>query len=201
MPTLPRLPALLLTLACLRCLALSARLPPPRGCPSCREAGAARGLREPSAEGSTATLGIGEPCGVYTLSCAKGLRCVPTPGERSPLQALLQGRGICTRNLAPSKPKNRTTGPPVVKVTTGNAEENAPCRQLLNAVLLGLKPTVFQPPNDIYIPNCDTRGFYRKMQCRSSKGTQRGECWCVDELGQLLPSPDRDPATLRCERE
>ncbi|MBN3307182.1 IBP6 protein, partial [Amia calva] len=167
MPTLPRLPALLLTLACLRCLALSARLPPPRGCPSCREAGAARGLREPSAEGSTATLGIGEPCGVYTLSCAKGLRCVPTPGERSPLQALLQGRGICTRNLAPSKPKNRTT---VCDFITGRLpgsrgeREKAPCRQLLNAVLLGLKPTVFQPPNDIYIPNCDTRGFYRKMQ-------------------------------------
>lgn len=40
-------------------------------------------------------LALGEPCGVYTLPCAQGLRCIPPFGEQSPLQALLQGRGVC----------------------------------------------------------------------------------------------------------
>ncbi|XP_013918674.1 PREDICTED: insulin-like growth factor-binding protein 6 [Thamnophis sirtalis] len=38
----------------------------------------------------------GESCGVYTPSCALGLRCVPRPGERTPLQALLRGKGVCS---------------------------------------------------------------------------------------------------------
>lgn len=40
----------------------------------------------------------------------------------------------------------------------------APCRKLLNTVLRGLELTIFQSDRDIYIPNCDTRGFYRKKQ-------------------------------------
>lgn len=45
----------------------------------------------------------------------------------------------------------------------------APCRKLLNAVLRGLELTIFQSDRDIYIPNCDTRGFYRKKQvCNQS---------------------------------
>ncbi|KAG7278471.1 hypothetical protein CRUP_038766 [Coryphaenoides rupestris] len=42
--------------------------------------------------------------------------------------------------------------------------EKAPCRKLLNSVLRGLELTIFQSDRDIYIPNCDTRGFYRKKQ-------------------------------------
>jgi len=40
----------------------------------------------------------------------------------------------------------------------------APCRKMLNSVLRGLELTIFQSDRDIYIPNCDTRGFYRKKQ-------------------------------------
>lgn len=40
----------------------------------------------------------------------------------------------------------------------------APCRKLLNSVLRGLELTIIQSDRDIYIPNCDTRGFYRKKQ-------------------------------------
>lgn len=39
-----------------------------------------------------------------------------------------------------------------------------PCRKLLNNVLRGLELTFFPSDRDIYIPNCDTRGFYRKKQ-------------------------------------
>lgn len=48
-----------------------------------------------SGEEITSTLALDEPCGVYTLPCAQGLRCIPLLGEQSPLQALLQGRGVC----------------------------------------------------------------------------------------------------------
>lgn len=46
-------------------------------------------------EVSTSILALDEPCGVYTLPCAQGLRCIPPRGEQGPLQALLQGRGLC----------------------------------------------------------------------------------------------------------
>ena len=74
-------------------------LGPFKMCPSCRDPmGAGRPPRDHNAAGSTLVLAQGEPCGVYTLSCAKGLRCVPPPSEHSPLQALLQGRGFCAKH-------------------------------------------------------------------------------------------------------
>lgn len=74
------------------------RLGPFKVCPSCRDSlGAGRPPRDHNAAGSTLVLAQGEPCGVYTLSCASGLRCVPPPRDHSPLQALLQGRGLCAK--------------------------------------------------------------------------------------------------------
>lgn len=67
--------------------------------------GKSEGPRDPAGDLSTTTLALGEPCGVYTLSCAKGLRCMPSAQETSPLQALLQGRGICTKGGRPSPPE------------------------------------------------------------------------------------------------
>uniref|UniRef100_A0A8D3DQP9 Insulin-like growth factor binding protein 6b n=1 Tax=Scophthalmus maximus TaxID=52904 RepID=A0A8D3DQP9_SCOMX len=148
------------------------RLGPFKVCPSCRDPlGAGRPPRDHNVAGSTSVLAQGEPCGVYTLSCAKGLRCVPPPREHSPLQALLQGRGICAKHSR-TGPTERPppTGP---HPSHGGDIEKAPCRKLLNSVLRGLELTIFQSDRDIYIPNCDTRGFYRKKQCRSSKGMQR----------------------------
>ncbi|XP_068999652.1 LOW QUALITY PROTEIN: insulin-like growth factor-binding protein 6b [Embiotoca jacksoni] len=130
-------------------------------CPSCRDPlGAGRPPRDHSAAGSTSVLAQGEPCGVYTLSCAKGLRCVPRCGEHSPLQALLQGRGLCAKHSRTSPTERpHPTGP---HPSHSGDIEKAPCRKLLNSVLRGLELTIFQSDRDIYIPNCDTRGFYRK---------------------------------------
>ncbi|XP_074714114.1 uncharacterized protein LOC141938972 isoform X2 [Strix uralensis] len=52
--------------------------------------------------------GPGEPCGVYTPGCARGLRCIPRPGERAPLRALLRGTGLCR----PLRARPAATGPP-----------------------------------------------------------------------------------------
>ncbi|XP_075883051.1 insulin-like growth factor-binding protein 6b [Nelusetta ayraudi] len=164
---------------------------PSRACPSCR---GLQGAGRPSG----GALAPGEPCGVYTRSCARGLRCVPPPRELSPLQALLQGRGVCAKHSRTTPTdRPRPTGP---QPSHSDDIERAPCRKLLNSALRGLELTVIQSDRDIYIPNCNTHGFYRKKQCRSSKGTQRGHCWCVDELGAPLPSRGGGD-TLPCDGE
>ncbi|XP_065113368.1 insulin-like growth factor-binding protein 3 isoform X2 [Paramisgurnus dabryanus] len=49
----------------------------------------------------TCALSEGQACGVYTARCGTGLSCLHRPGEIKPLQALLEGRGACTK--APDK--------------------------------------------------------------------------------------------------
>ncbi|MEQ2164264.1 hypothetical protein GOODEAATRI_004766 [Goodea atripinnis] len=158
MPLLSNLTAVvLLLIAHCGSRAEGSRWGPFKVCPSCKDPlGAGRPPRDHNLAGSTTVLAQGEPCGVYTLSCAKGLRCVPPPREHSPLQALLQGRGICAKHIR--------TSPTERPHPTGKIQ--APCRKLLNSVLRGLELTIFQSDRDIYIPNCDTRGFYRKKQRR-----------------------------------
>lgn len=181
---------------------LAGRLGPHKNCPTCKDGhflGAGRASRDPAGAASTTVLALGEPCGVYTLSCARGLRCIPPPREHSPLQALLQGRGFCAKHSRTSPTERpRPTGP---HPSHSGEMEKAPCRKLLNSVLRGLELTIFQSDRDIYIPNCDTRGFYRKKQCRSSKGMQRGHCWCVDELGNTVPSRAGEDGILPCDGE
>ncbi|XP_059384669.1 insulin-like growth factor-binding protein 5 [Carassius carassius] len=148
-----------------------------------------------SGEEITSVLALGEPCGVYTLPCTQGLRCIPPLGEQSPLQALLQGRGVC-RNI---KSTFTDIHPPTdyhQSITENN--EKGPCRKLLNSVLQSIDLTIIHSIPDIYIPNCDRQGFFRRKQCRSSRGRQRGHCWCVDEKGSKISSRKRSDGTISC---
>ncbi|XP_062975004.1 insulin-like growth factor-binding protein 6 [Elgaria multicarinata webbii] len=183
-------------------------------------------------EKGCATRASGEPCGVYTASCAKGLRCVPRPGERAPLHALLRGRGVCAAGAAQKRGgKNQTEAEPAAsdgwkenhqpgqstpdpfslqEVTVGKAQlqqlslssdgkqgfDTAPCRMHLAAILQELKAPLYLNGEDIFIPNCDTKGFYRRKQCRASKGQKRGQCWCVDKRGHRLEGLDENPLCL-----
>ncbi|XP_055040806.1 insulin-like growth factor-binding protein 6a [Misgurnus anguillicaudatus] len=150
-----------------------------------------------SAEESTSVLALDEPCGVYTLPCTQGLRCIPPHGEQSPLQALLQGRGLC-KNIKSTVPD---VPPPTVsenRPLTAVNNEKGPCRKLLNAVLQSIELTVIHSIQDIYIPNCDRQGFFRRKQCRSSRGMQRGHCWCVDEKGEKIASRKKEDGTISC---
>ncbi|XP_074714113.1 uncharacterized protein LOC141938972 isoform X1 [Strix uralensis] len=124
--------------------------------------------------------GPGEPCGVYTPGCARGLRCIPRPGERAPLRALLRGTGLCR----PLRARPAATGPPAgdspqegapptpPPPADGKEElETAPCRGHLAAVLQELRAGLYRSAAAIFLPNCDTRGFYRpKQQPRGSRG-------------------------------
>ncbi|XP_051954664.1 insulin-like growth factor-binding protein 3 [Xyrauchen texanus] len=49
----------------------------------------------------TCALSEDEACGVYTRRCGTGLSCQQRRGESKPLQALLEGRGVCAK--APNK--------------------------------------------------------------------------------------------------
>lgn len=42
-----------------------------------------------------------------------------------------------------------------------------PCRRLLTTLIQGLDAHLFGSQHDIYMPNCDKRGFFRKKQARS----------------------------------
>ncbi|KAJ7999267.1 hypothetical protein DPEC_G00213660 [Dallia pectoralis] len=182
---------------------LASRLPPHRGLSTLSKG--SEGARTPkprvqSDQLSTSVLAFGEPCGVYTLSCARGLRCTPQHGDQRPLQALLKGRAICChiRTASSSEMPQSTAIVPVTDPTRIEALDMAPCRRLLNTVLNDEALVYQSDRGDIYMPNCDKRGFFRKKQCRSSQGMQRGRCWCVDESGTPTLSHTSPEGHLIC---
>ncbi|XP_019724800.1 insulin-like growth factor-binding protein 5 [Hippocampus comes] len=75
--------------------------PIPSGCQLVKEPGCGCCL--------TCALSEGHACGVYTGTCAQGLRCLPRSGEEKPLHALLHGRGACS-NEKGYKPAHQPLG-------------------------------------------------------------------------------------------
>ncbi|XP_038147496.1 insulin-like growth factor-binding protein 3 [Cyprinodon tularosa] len=217
----------------------------------------------------TCALGEGQACGVYTARCGSGLTCKHQPGEIRPLQALLEGRGVCTsatkkinNNPKPaqkqenagnqvadgtnmteavtvlpaeatvndgSNPGSMNTRPPLhnkliqkaenkktqsykVEPVLGGANkdmhnfslenkretEYGPCRREIDSIMNSLKINNVLNPRGFRLPNCDKKGFYKKKQCRPSKGRNRGFCWCVDKYGQRLPGYDDKQGKTKC---
>lgn len=162
-----------------------------RGCPTCKSKPT---RSQPSVDLNTTSLAVGEPCGVYTLSCADGLRCAPKEDEPRPLRALLEGRGVCSNASSVDPTENIQTAVPA---PTEDPEE-APCRKLLTTLIKGLDAHLFDPQHDIYMPNCDKNGFFMKKQCWSSRGKRRGKCWCVDQNGMTVSSNTDQKDDLSC---
>uniref|UniRef100_A0A6J0V1X4 Insulin-like growth factor-binding protein 3 n=1 Tax=Pogona vitticeps TaxID=103695 RepID=A0A6J0V1X4_9SAUR len=216
----------------------------------------------------TCALQEGRPCGVYTERCGAGLSCRPRGDEKKPLQALLEGKGLCAnvsggaavaggggssggasasskfRELilrGAQRPGNSSdsdegqnfsstenqSGPSThqllshahhikidiirkehakntqrYKYDSQNTDtlnfsseskqetEFGPCRREMEDMLNNLKILNVLSPRGLHIPNCDKKGFYKKKQCRPSRGQKRGYCWCVDKYGQPLPGYD-----------
>ncbi|XP_068176079.1 insulin-like growth factor-binding protein 3 [Antennarius striatus] len=77
--------------------------------------------------------------------------------------------------------------------------EYGPCRREMESILSSLKISNVLNPRGFRIPNCDRKGFYKKKQCRPSKGRRRGYCWCVDKYGQPLPGFEgRERGEMQC---
>uniref|UniRef100_A0AAY5ENA4 Insulin-like growth factor-binding protein 3 n=1 Tax=Electrophorus electricus TaxID=8005 RepID=A0AAY5ENA4_ELEEL len=183
----------------------------------------------------TCALVEGQACGVYTGRCGAGLTCQQRPGETKPLQALLDGRGVCLKKLssrtslatggdvgeqrAVLEPKAALLHSKLGMIQKEQSKKSqsykvesvgtavyirseiahfwlimfvivcfkGPCRREIESVLKNLKISNVLNPRFFRIPNCDRKGFYKKKQCRPSKGRRRGYCWCVDKYGQPLP--------------
>ncbi|KAI5619864.1 insulin-like growth factor-binding protein 3 precursor [Silurus asotus] len=221
----------------------------------------------------TCALREGQECGVYTGRCGAGLRCQHRPGESKPLQALLEGRGVCTRTTDrkldhPKQPVEEhlptttiatvSKGADVVQDTaTGSGVEEGmlktdldskgsllnpkdsmirmeqlkqsqihkvkpvpngvhsdnhnfsqdskreaeygPCRRQMESIMKSYRITSVLNLRYFLIPNCDRKGFYKKKQCRPSRGNKRGQCWCVDKYGYRIPSyKDKDQSQIHC---
>ncbi|XP_056610201.1 insulin-like growth factor-binding protein 5b isoform X2 [Triplophysa dalaica] len=172
----------------------------------------------------TCALAEGQACGVYTSTCTHGLRCLPRSGEEKPLHALLHGRGVCTneKGYKPSQPpidvinnkknaavrkdkkkqmeKHRFVGHldyspnPIDK----HEPEFGPCRRKLDGTIQSMKDTSRIMALSLYLPNCDRKGFFKRKQCKPSRGRKRGICWCVDKYGAQLPGTDYSGGNIQC---
>ncbi|XP_072902413.1 insulin-like growth factor-binding protein 5 isoform X1 [Hemitrygon akajei] len=74
-----------------------------------------------------------------------------------------------------------------------------PCRRQMEVVLQSLNKAVYLSPDEVYIPNCDRKGLYKRKQCKPSKGKRRGLCWCVDKYGFKLPDSDYMHHDFQCQ--
>ncbi|KAF1559227.1 Insulin-like growth factor-binding protein 5, partial [Eudyptula minor] len=76
--------------------------------------------------------------------------------------------------------------------------ELGPCRRHMEASLQELKSSQRMVPRAVHLPNCDRKGFYKRKQCKPSRGRKRGLCWCVDKYGMKLPGTDYLSGDLQC---
>ncbi|PIO34994.1 hypothetical protein AB205_0193420 [Aquarana catesbeiana] len=76
--------------------------------------------------------------------------------------------------------------------------EMGPCRRQMETVMQDMKMSHRVYPRAFYIPNCDRKGFFKRKQCKPSRGRKRGICWCVDKYGLKLPGSDYAAGDLQC---
>ncbi|XP_062302535.1 insulin-like growth factor-binding protein 5 [Osmerus eperlanus] len=76
--------------------------------------------------------------------------------------------------------------------------EIGPCRRKLDGIIQKMKHTSQVMAFSLYIPNCDKKGFYKRKQCKPSRGRKRGICWCVDSFGVKLPGTDYSGGDIQC---
>ncbi|KAM3584834.1 uncharacterized protein V6R79_000460 [Siganus canaliculatus] len=76
--------------------------------------------------------------------------------------------------------------------------EFGPCRRRLDNLIQSMKDTSRVLALSLYIPNCDKKGFFKRKQCKPSRGRRRGICWCVDRFGVKIPSISYAGGDLQC---
>lgn len=76
--------------------------------------------------------------------------------------------------------------------------EFGPCRRRLDNLIQSMKDTSRVLALSLYIPNCDKKGFFKRKQCKPSRGRRRGICWCVDRFGVKIPGINYAGGDLQC---
>ncbi|XP_043931076.1 insulin-like growth factor-binding protein 5 [Protopterus annectens] len=77
--------------------------------------------------------------------------------------------------------------------------ELGPCSRHIESALRELKAASRMVPKSIHLPNCDRKGFYKRKQCKPSRGRKRGLCWCVDKYGMRLPGSEFIRGDAQCQ--
>uniref|UniRef100_A0A1A8IH89 Insulin-like growth factor-binding protein 5 n=3 Tax=Nothobranchius TaxID=28779 RepID=A0A1A8IH89_NOTKU len=76
--------------------------------------------------------------------------------------------------------------------------EFGPCKRKLDSVIHDMKDSSRVLAVSLYLPNCDRKGFFKRKQCKPSRGRKRGICWCVDRFGDKVPSINYAGGGLQC---
>nr|XP_020470936.1 insulin-like growth factor-binding protein 5 [Monopterus albus] len=76
--------------------------------------------------------------------------------------------------------------------------EFGPCRRRLDNLIQSMKDTSRVLALSLYLPNCDKKGFFKRKQCKPSRGRKRGICWCVDRFGMKIPGISYAGGDLQC---
>uniref|UniRef100_A0A3P8V0R5 Insulin-like growth factor-binding protein 5 n=2 Tax=Cynoglossus semilaevis TaxID=244447 RepID=A0A3P8V0R5_CYNSE len=76
--------------------------------------------------------------------------------------------------------------------------EFGPCRRRLDNLIQSMKDSSRVLALSLYIPNCDKKGFFKRKQCKPSRGRKRGICWCVDRFGVKIPGINYTGGDLQC---
>uniref|UniRef100_A0A3B5MUY1 Insulin-like growth factor-binding protein 5 n=1 Tax=Xiphophorus couchianus TaxID=32473 RepID=A0A3B5MUY1_9TELE len=73
--------------------------------------------------------------------------------------------------------------------------ESGPCKRELGNLIHGPSRVLSV---SLYVPNCDKKGFFKRKQCKPSRGRKRGVCWCVDRFGKKIPGSNSAHGELQC---
>ncbi|CAL8307040.1 unnamed protein product [Merluccius merluccius] len=73
-----------------------------------------------------------------------------------------------------------------------------PCRTRLDNVIQSMRESSRVAALSLYLPNCDKKGFFKRKQCKPSRGRKRGICWCVDRLGLKVAGSNYSGGDLQC---
>ncbi|TRY92816.1 hypothetical protein DNTS_024882 [Danionella cerebrum] len=76
--------------------------------------------------------------------------------------------------------------------------ELGPCRRKLDGTIQSMKDASRVMALSLYLPNCDRKGFFKRKQCKPSRGRKRGICWCVDKYGVQLPGTNYTGGNIQC---
>ncbi|KAM8903408.1 insulin-like growth factor-binding protein 5 [Spinachia spinachia] len=76
--------------------------------------------------------------------------------------------------------------------------EFGPCGRRLDSLIHSMKDTSRVLALSLYVPNCDKKGFFKRKQCKPSRGRKRGLCWCVDRFGAKIPDLNDAGGYLQC---
>ncbi|XP_078493870.1 insulin-like growth factor-binding protein 5 [Ciona intestinalis] len=164
----------------------------------------------------TCAAGAGDRCGINKPRCGPGLKCLAV-GSESNLIAILENRGVCQVDPAHQETTEKASRLRLIHTRHVKRRRRKKHRRFPRHPHRGLlSPLNHDGPcsrhyeemmtscitmaHKVWLPACDSRGYYAAKQCMSSNGLERGKCWCVDETGIALEDTPYTRDSITCHR-